>query len=893
MAPINTKSAGETSLVRSVLVPATPDAEEFFGKDVGSAIGSNRFSMGNGFLEAEWRLSPFLHLSSLGNRMSGNEFPFVLREVFRLTTDGGTLGPENLNLLKVEEIEEPEAVHFCVRFEGKGLELELHIRLGVNRHFLQQWLCVHSPAESIRLREVNLLALEATGGGPVRVVHLNQMDESCGAAFLPGEEGGLFSCIEFPYYQTEVNDQSIFQGYQLSRIIEPEGAYKSQILTLGVFRNEEGSEAWFREYLAATDPPFKEIPTLLHHGFGQGDLFPWSESLERYYELEDELDLSIIYFAGSGNVANRSLEAREPYREGLKSLTKRGKRPVTNVGWSPRREGTCFVERVQEMEILVEGLAEMGYRVINHDGLNSPHCRDGDCSHDPEDPVQRFQDYEGLIGVFRKAAAAGIDYQEGHIGFWSLGPFAARELSVIHAYDWQVFPQHLSAGQAIFETWLDKTKTSYKRYLLPIYKYRGQVSYYRLWEEDKHPLPAGDVIVSWNWNRQDGGFHDAIGWRNALVGAMAMGVNFNFSYLAPDILEEDLAFTRKWLEWEKDHVEELLRLRLCADDPLVDVISKTGKNGGFVFCMNRDWLDRTVEVEIALPVNTWEVKEIYPIERFLGGSASGNFESGESIRLHLAPKSVVVLELRPAAADGSVRVFGAKVLTTRENDRGGIEADLSIPVDIPKTTIGFRSEGRLQDIQVDLSQRFYVPGLVDWAREGETFVTSFTLPEVQTAGQDSDEAVPATVRIVDELSETADRLVRQLLDLPTTGDLNVDTWRMYPWAFANKVYLVLEFDSAPEVSEEHLMSPRVGVNGQDVTVAPKFRFGRGEEDLLLSNFFFSDVTQFLRSGSENRIEVTPPDGIKLVKGAISGIPPQTVQCTIELDADKVLHLLNS
>jgi hypothetical protein len=163
-------------------------------------------------------------------------------------------------------------------------------------------------------------------------------------------------------------------------------------------------------------------------------------------------------------------------------------------------------------------------------------------------------------------------------------------------------------------------------------------------------------------------YHDRVGWRYAVVSALATGLRHRFEALPPDATDEDFAFARRWLAWEAEHLDDLREVEEILGTPGMDPVdgySYTSGKGAIVFLFNTSYDPQAVSLQPHLEHDTdYVVRELYPREMNYLGPNEGLYRRDSTIALTLAPKEARIIEAvrrSPASAKRKrPEVFGAE-----------------------------------------------------------------------------------------------------------------------------------------------------------------------------------------------------------------------------------------
>ncbi len=144
-------------------------------------------------------------------------------------------------------------------------------------------------------------------------------------------------------------------------------------------------------------------------------------------------------------------------------------------------------------------------------------------------------------------------------------------------------------------------------------------------------------------------YHDSLGWRYAVISAIATGLRHRFHALPQDMPEEDKAFAKKWLEWEENHISELLEVEEILDEPgigSIDGYSYTSSRGSIIFLFNTTYDYQAVNLKLHLDHDSdYIARELYPTEMNYMGPNDGLFRRDSKLELRLRPKEAKIVEI--------------------------------------------------------------------------------------------------------------------------------------------------------------------------------------------------------------------------------------------------------
>jgi len=162
---------------------------------------------------------------------------------------------------------------------------------------------------------------------------------------------------------------------------------------------------------------------------------------------------------------------------------------------------------------------------------------------------------------------------------------------------------------------------------------------------------------------------DVLGWKYSLLSSIGTApfhhvVNFIPARDAGEFAalpEEDKAWFRKWLDWTDENARYLHALRPIIGPPMAGRVDGTAAilgDRGLLFLFNPNPGPREARFRLDPSIGLTEgerfmIKELYPEEGRLVGSAAGFWASGEDVVMTLPGREAAVYELFPAPAEVS------------------------------------------------------------------------------------------------------------------------------------------------------------------------------------------------------------------------------------------------
>jgi hypothetical protein len=160
---------------------------------------------------------------------------------------------------------------------------------------------------------------------------------------------------------------------------------------------------------------------------------------------------------------------------------------------------------------------------------------------------------------------------------------------------------------------------------------------------------------------------DVLGWKYSLLSSIGTApfhhvVNFIPARDAEEfaaLSEEDKAWFRKWLDWTDENARYLHALRPIIGPPMAGRVDGTAaivEDRGLLFLFNPNPGPRQARFKLDPSIGLakgerFMIKELYPEEGRLVGSAEGFWARGAEVALTLAGREAAVYELFPAPAE--------------------------------------------------------------------------------------------------------------------------------------------------------------------------------------------------------------------------------------------------
>ncbi len=263
-----------------------------------------------------------------------------------------------------------------------------------------------------------------------------------------------------------------------------------------------------------------------------------------------------------------------------------------------------------------------------------------------------------LEGLRREAFDAVVDGRQQYQNFgpwtWLAGSYPHPTLTDEQPESFKAFPDlhtdRVSADRQRFAAWTYRVERFAPPEIMP-----GFITH-QSERNDAKEVMRRDRFRPKDW--------DALGWKYSLLSSIGTApfhhvVNFipardpqEFAALS----EDDKAWFRKWLDWTDENARYLHALRPIIGPPMAGRVDGTAaivEDRGIVFLFNpnpgpkeaRFKLDSTIGL---VKSGTFMIKELYPEEGRLVGSAEGLWAHGGEVVLTLPGREAAVYEIFPA-----------------------------------------------------------------------------------------------------------------------------------------------------------------------------------------------------------------------------------------------------
>jgi hypothetical protein len=403
------------------------------------------------------------------------------------------------------------------------------------------------------------------------------------------------------------------------------------------------------------------------------------------------------------------------------------------------------------------------------------------------------------------------------------GPQFQHEVIVNHPADLHGFD--LSHFSSDWTTLLGfrQSRSEWQRrfqYLMPEYSLYYFLTHYSNWghpREYSDPEPQQFLYKPHAYCGIAYNFHDRIGFRESIVAASAFSPFFVFGHLDLKMPASDTAFARDFQRWVAENIEIMRLGRVCLENEHCCVMSKIRDGRGCLFAVNYSPGEKTFRMQLE-GLSGLRAQQVYP-----GRERAFSIKNGRPVEVTVRGESVVILDINkglksfPPENKGTLRID----LTAGEQLESGWKAAFMMP-DIRQKLKAGRDPSLPREL-LSLDQLEESPSLNPHSGHPPGAMT--VLGRGKLPGQ-----------FLDAYGFREDRYV--------------DTWKLAPWAFADRVWLVycptrpfLLGDKAPELE----------VNGKPTPLIPRVDYRPQKVSDWKCPLFFADVTERCLYGQVNQV----------------------------------------
>ena len=655
-----------------------------------SHASADTCQIGTGFFDVELFFDPkHRYQARFVNKVSEETFDLEFR-LFQAWFDEEEVSSSDLNFLGVEARGSSDVASVTAQYTGKWFDAEVTYVAQRGDHVLQKHLTFRNLRKSACLRRLSLFTHNLSKKYEA-VLHEGGMYYPI--MFCRARKGGLFFCADFPCYFATLSSNTFRFDYYPGSLLEPGLSFQSLTAIVGVYRLtgrvyinpyhekgaplDAGERQWFREYLnrglAPSRFPYLELKGPEPGAEGPSDL----EILEQCAWLGVRHVL-LPRMQASADAYPALTHAKRRMREnGINARFMWSRGDTENLRWlsmqwdegSELPESRAYFAVDAFREYLVEQhLAAMerhGFREVEVTGVPivpyySVRGSQPEQAHRKEMLHQAFQGFADV--------AAALKENFGHVSV--AGAYSCYGAGLVRLFDWvssAAEPHPLPIPDIhVGRLYADMERLRFRYlydFLVPKAFVCNSIGFPHD-ARDRAPYPGAEQYF---WYL----YHDRVGWRYALLSAIATGLRHRLYPLPMDLSEEDRSFAQKWLTWEKTHAAELRELEIIPDEPKlvhVDGYSYTRADKALVFLFNNSYDPQTVLIQLRLErEEDYLVRELYPQEMNYLGPFQGFFRKNSAVKVSLGPREAKLVEAVRAPASGKNRrilVFGAATVST-------------------------------------------------------------------------------------------------------------------------------------------------------------------------------------------------------------------------------------
>lgn len=693
---------------------------------------------------------------------------------------------------------------------SNSLNIALTYELKRDRFWIERRLTIDPGSAPLRLHYLFYGACRRPG---IRSAHRElRLGDYDRPRLFSNKQGGVFVGVGWWFYT--VGETGIYQNTQMD--FEVTERFVSEPWYAGVFRKETPEPyagwAWYRAFLQKRKDEHDKQPWWCYWnaGWGQWTIEINATSGQPYFDLCRRLGVKSICF-GSG-CYGKSIEAYARIMtsdatalDNLQRLESLGLLAGCVEAGPVRDDWRDPATVAKHAKALDELAARPGFGAFHFDFFYI---------HDTFTAKWHSTRY-------LRAAREKLAYTECHLGMAQYGPQYMREVLCNHPTDLaRVNLAHFSnnwTGLRAFRESRAEWLHSYDHVIPEMGLYYLATNYHNGGHPRKYTDPEPMQLL-YNSDAYSGcfNFHDAFGYRDTLMAVTAFSPYLILGHIEKTMPETDVAFTRTALRWIADNAVLLRSGRVCHEDRHSCVMSKLTGGRGLVYLIN--YTGDTKRFELTFP-DSATFQAVYP-------------EVGQVARL-------------PAGNKKEFTVRGESLMILDVN-------------------------GALNGFPPANPRRFPMD-VTSWRRAGTRWQGDFEMPDIRDilAGR-KDPALPGELLVIDliggrksgeELGQTQDpdlcrcgdvELPPVFLDTFEISGNRVKTWKVAPWAFADRVWLVYRQAVPPRLTDP---LPVVTLNGTAVRLYPRVNNRFSDFHQWECPLFYGDITDVCRPETVNDVEI--------------------------------------
>ncbi len=784
--------------------------------------------LGNGFLTVRIPAEKGI-IASVTSRLTDGEYPLAGDTFGFAASVAGAKGTEWMAgsdtnrdyAVALSDNAERSAAVFTTR-EG-GLAITITYTLDRKRFWVERNLAIAASEPETKITMCRLVYGALTvSGGKINELKLGKFDTP---RLVTAGNGGLFAGVGWWFY--EVDKDGVYQNTKIE--YEIAGRFEAAPWYVGVLAAEVGEPftgwLWYKNFLTMRKREIDKQPSWSYWNVGWGQ---WGVEMDdpvahQCVDLATRMGIRGIVF-GSGamgagvdivhRLARQGVRAAS-FQPNLSSVAENTLRKMLDLGvvsgglFSAGRKWED-PKTVKELVDQVRSIAASGF----------PAAYAGDFF----ETADSFRAHRG-IAEFYGAAREALVYTENHLGMATYGPQFQREVAVNHPDDICGFDTaHFSVDWATMLGFRHSRREWQKKYqyLMPEYGLYYYVTHYSNWGHPRlytDPEPQQFLYPSYAYCGIGFNFHDRFGFRDSVAAVSAFSPYYVLGYLDLKMPREDVEFVRRWLEWVAKNAEVLVPARICMEDDKACVVSKVCCGKGPIFLLNYGPGRRTFRLALRIgATGGFEIRQVYPT---LHGPET--FHEGQTLEVSVGGESLAILDVNKS-----------------------LESFPPVnPAEFPVDVAG-------------------------WEKQGQDWSGGFYMPQVRSAlAASADSSLPRDLLSIEQDYENLDAAGKKQMDAQGKGKLPdnfmqaysfrdgklVETWKIAPWAFADRVWLVYRPARPLPLSATF---PSVRVNGKPARFFPRVNYWSGGKDWT-AVLFFADVTELCQYGRANTVTLTGSD----------------------------------
>lgn len=783
--------------------------------------------LGNGFFEVRINFEQrHRQTAELLNKLTGESISLEFRP-FRAWLDDGELSGADAQLQGIEARGAAEVASVTTLLSYSWFDVESSYVVRRGDHFLQKRLLLRNFRREGYLQRFSLFTHHIS---PDYQLVSHQGGMYYPIVFLRSKKSGLFFCLDFPCYFSTVDDSYFTFDYYPSARLVPGHSFQTLTAHLGVCSLlgrgranpyhdsgtalDVGEEIAFRDYILRNRPP-AQIPFLELKGSEPGTDGPSDlEILEQCRWLGVQHVLLPRMLAAVDAYPSLEVVKERMRKANIKSKFVWSRGAAENVRWLTLdlREGAevpastayfavdAFREYLLEHHLAV--MERHGFKDVEVSGAPVvPYC--GERPDRPDEMEVRgllHQAFQSLVDV-----VAALTENFGHVSCGTT--YSCYGAGLTHLFGSASFmaDDHPLAIPDIHpgRLYADMNRLYFRRshsLLLPKSFLINSVGFPHAAQQRPAPYP-GATTYPWHL------YFDRKGWRYALMSAIATGLRHRFHPLPMDLSDEDKAFAKKWLRWERDHLAELREVEELLDEPglgTVDGYSYANSHNAIIFLFSNSYDPQEVRLRLHLSRDAeYLVRELYPREYNYCGPNEGCFRKDGDVVLTLAPREVRVIEaVRRSPAAGKRKrpeIFGAP-----GHDSNGSVVLQGGPGE--RCTVGIRAKGQFIRREIQFPGEPAPEHIRDWTcvvrglEEGKDKLPAGRFsgnPPESLQGPTRDVWLAAQLKLPADVVDRVDRSPFQLT---------------HPcWTYLKRLFFVVRFEPTPAFDPIRMSSDVEGI----------------------------------------------------------------------------------